>query len=278
MGKRFGLIGHPVEHSMSPVMHNDAFRSCQIDATYEAFDVGAGDLEEVAEKLRSGELDGVNVTIPHKVAIMNFLDEIDRDAEVIGAVNTIVRKGEKLIGYNTDGAGYWESLVSYLPHDTSALNVLVIGAGGASRAICAAFLNAGVAHLVVANRTEEKAATLLNLINTKQQSTEACSLAEAKTKLDQFDVVINTTSVGMSPHTDQLPLSLDKLKKEAVVSDLIYNPMETAFLKEAKAKGAKTVNGVGMFVNQGALSFEHWTGVKPDRTRMTNIVTDKLGG
>ncbi|ADC50698.1 shikimate 5-dehydrogenase [Alkalihalophilus pseudofirmus OF4] len=278
MGKRFGLIGHPVAHSMSPQMHNDAFRACEIDADYEAIDVEAGDLEEVMEKIRIGVLDGVNVTIPHKVAIMSFIDEIDREAERIGAVNTIVRNNGKLVGYNTDGAGYMQSIEPYLPSNLHDINVLVIGAGGAARAVCASFLGAGVSSLVVANRTKEKADTLLNLISTKQDQTNAMTLSEAEKGLERFDIIVNTTSVGMSPYTEQKPISLTKLKDKAIVSDLIYNPLETAFLKEAAERGAITVNGVGMFVNQGALSFEYWTGIKPDRKRMTNIVLKTLGG
>ncbi|WP_100372215.1 shikimate dehydrogenase [Bacillus sp. FJAT-45037] len=278
MGKRYGLIGHPVGHSMSPLMHNEALLALGLDAVYEAFDVREQALAPFMTKLRNGELDGINVTIPHKVAVMDFLDEVDEVARQIGAVNTIVKEDGKLVGYNTDGVGYWQSVEPFITTPYEQQRVLIIGAGGAARAVTTAFLQAGVGQLIVCNRTVEKAVALLNRLNTQHVTTDAWSLKKAETELERFDIIVNTTSVGMSPNIDDQPLSLQRMKCEAIVSDLIYNPLETAFLQEAKQRGATTINGLGMFVNQGALSFQYWTDQAPDRMRMTDSVIKKLGG
>ncbi|MDT8861441.1 shikimate dehydrogenase [Alkalihalobacillus sp. MEB130] len=278
MGKVFGLLGHPVGHSMSPQIHNDAFNKEGIEAVYHAFDVKPELVREAISGLRALQIAGCNVTVPHKLAVMEFLDEIDEEARLIGAVNTIVNQDGKLIGYNTDGRGYVQSLLEEMNSDIKDKRILIIGAGGAARGVLTALLQHGIAHVAITNRTLEKANSFLALANNFSISAEAIDRIDAEERLHEFDVVINTTSVGMSPHIHETPLSLTKLRKESVVSDLIYNPLETTFLKEAKSQGALIINGVGMFVNQAALSFEYWTGKKPDREQMKKIVLQQLGG
>lgn len=277
MGKLFGLLGHPVGHSMSPLMHNDAFVALGIDNYYQAFDVASERLEKAVVGMKALGISGFNVTIPHKVAIMEFLDEIDGEAKTIGAVNTVVNENGRFVGYNTDGQGYLDALLEDISEETlHQANVLIIGAGGAARAIVTVLSSFGTKRLVICNRTVEKAEVLAKECSQKTEIS-TMTIADAEAALEQFDVIVNTTSVGMSPNIDAKPISLEKLKEDALVSDLIYNPLETALLKEAKQRGGKTQNGVGMFVGQGALAFKKWTGVEPNRLRMKDIVIKQLG-
>ncbi|KYG31998.1 shikimate dehydrogenase [Alkalihalobacillus trypoxylicola] len=278
MEKLYGLLGYPVGHSMSPSMHNKAFEDLKVAARYMAFEVEPQNLQNAVEAIRSLQLGGCNVTIPHKVEVMNYLDEIDEEALEIGAVNTIVREGNKLIGYNTDGRGYLQSLLEVLTGELSEKQVAIIGAGGAARAVVTALKNNHTKRIVVANRTIEKAEQLLNRLHSPVSLLEAQEIKTVESNLEQFDIVINTTSVGMSPQVEQTPICLDKLSNKSIVSDLIYNPIKTKFLTEAEAKGATILNGVGMFVNQGALSFEYWTKQSPNRKLMTKTVLQQLGG
>jgi shikimate dehydrogenase len=263
---------------MSPMMHNYAFSQQNIDATYRLFDVKPERLKDAVSGIRALNISGVNVTIPHKVAVMEFLDEIDEEAQQIGAVNTIVNVGGKLIGYNTDGRGYFESLLPVLSQPLETQSVLVIGAGGAARAIVTVLAREGVKDITIANRTVSRAEELASVTRNISEHILTTTIEQATFDLESYHIVINTTSIGMSPNVDHIPLSLKKLKPGTIVSDLIYNPIQTRLLKEAEEKGAKVLDGVGMFVNQGALSFEYWTGEKPDRAQMAQLVYEKLGG
>ena len=275
MKKVFGLLGHPIEHSMSPVMHKTAYEQSNMNATYVAFDVAPENLENAVNGIRALNIQGCNVTIPHKVEVMKYLDEIDEEARQIGAVNTISNENGHLKGYNTDGRGYIQSLLNVVA-DFSGKTILIIGAGGAARAVVAALLTHQPLQIVIANRTLEKADTLAQLFQSNTTTVIASTIANAAAKLEQYSIVINTTSVGMSPHVEDMPISLERLSPNAVVSDLIYNPLETRLLKEAKKRNAQVLNGVGMFVHQGALSIEHWTGVYPDPVPMRKTVLTQL--
>ena len=279
MNKLYGLLGHPVGHSMSPLMHNDAFKQLGMNGYYHAFDVPEDKLKEAVDALRLFNISGFNVTIPHKVTIMEFLDEIDEEALMIGAVNTVVNIEGRLIGYNTDGRGYLTSLLTKLNKPLKDSNVLVIGAGGAARGIVTVLANDGVSLLTIANRTIEKADEIKNhYLKYREANINVLPLEEAQLNLAKYDIVINTTSIGMSPRVDEVPISIDHIKQTAVLSDLIYNPIETKLLQLGNKKGIITHNGVGMFVEQGALAFLKWTGKQPDTERMTKIVMQQLGG
>ncbi|WP_458412428.1 shikimate dehydrogenase [Schinkia sp. CFF1] len=277
MGKLFGLFGHPVGHSMSPLMHNDQFTRLGLDCYYQAFDVHPADLENAVKGVRALGISGFNVTIPHKVEIMKYLDEIDEEAAQIGAVNTVVLKNGKLVGYNTDGKGFAVSLERKAGADFLKKRILIIGAGGAARGIYVTLARMGAQAIDIANRTEKKANQLITENPYSIHST-GLSIAEAEAKLSQYEIVINTTSVGMSPNIDEMPLQLTNMKAGTIISDIIYNPLETKWLKEGKHLGAITQNGVGMFVGQGALAFELWTNQKPDFLSMEEIVERRLGG
>lgn len=277
MKKIYGVMGDPIAHSMSPDIHNDAFEKENIEAVYHHFHVTKEGLNDAVKGMKALGIEGFNITIPHKTSIIPFLDEVDELALAIGAVNTVVNKNGRFIGYNTDGKGFFKSLCDEISSDIKAKKTLVIGAGGAARAIYFTLVKEGVKQVDIANRTKERAAQLVSDCPYDKVS-KALSIIEAEESLSQYDLIIQTTSSGMSPESDHSPLKVDQLKTGAIVSDIIYNPLQTKLLREAGEKGAETQNGLGMFINQAALAFEIWTGIMPDTARMTDIVLNKLGG
>lgn len=276
MKKLFAVIGNPIAHSMSPLMHNDLFDHYGIDAHYHAFAIEGPDLEDAVKGFRAIHLSGFNVTVPHKLAIMPLLDAIDPLARSIGAVNTVVNNNGKLTGYNTDGSGFVNGLLTKI-ESIQDKNVLIIGAGGAARAIYFTLAHEGVTHIDITNRTIERAEKLSDDCPYPVK-TSVLRIDEAEKQLEKYEIVIQTTSIGMSPQIECEPLSLHNLSKRAFVSDIIYNPLETKFLQTAREKGANTQNGIEMFVNQGALAFEKWIGILPDTNRMKKKVLTQLGG
>lgn len=276
MKKLYAVIGDPIAHSMSPAMHNELFRTYRIDAHYHPLLVKKHDLVDAIKGLKAIGIAGFNVTIPHKEAIIPLLDQIDPLAKAIGAVNTVVNENGELVGYNTDGSGYVRGLLENLDslHDK---RILMIGAGGAARALYLTIASHGVERLDICNRTVHKAKAILHECPYPVQST-AMEISEAETSLAKYDLIIQTTPIGMAPNIDQLPLSLHNLQANTLVSDIIYNPLETKILQDAKRKGASIQNGLPMFVYQGALAFEKWTGIFPDTDKMEAIVLQQLGG
>ncbi|MBM7097141.1 MULTISPECIES: shikimate dehydrogenase [Alteribacter] len=275
MNLRMGVFGHPIGHSMSPAMHNAALAEVGLQGSYGAYDIHPEDLEEAVRSLREDQFRGVNVTLPHKVNVMPFLDEISSDARTIGAVNTIVQENGRLIGYNTDGQGYLDSLLTESGEELKNKKVLIIGAGGAARAVAVSLLKYGVQVLAITNRTMSKAKEIARICEpVGPVSVLPSTIAQAN--LTGFDVIINTTSIGMAPDIDRMPFSLETLKRDSIVSDLIYTPLKTRWLQVAENKGAKTINGLGMFINQGAIAFELWTGRKAPREKMKQTVLDAL--
>ncbi|BCB04903.1 shikimate dehydrogenase [Bacillus sp. KH172YL63] len=273
----YGVIGDPIAHSMSPLMHTSAFRESGVDATYVKFHVKKEDLPQAIEGIKALGIRGVNVTVPHKEQVMELLDEIDPLAEAIGAVNTIVNENGKLTGYNTDGLGYVEGLRNMSKEPLEGKSMLIIGAGGAAKAIYYTLASLGVRVIDVTNRTKERAEKMIGACPFQLDST-SLTLEEAEKRLQDYDVIIQTTSIGMFPHIDESPLVMHEVKQGSIVSDIIYNPLETSLLKQAREKGAQTQNGLDMFVYQGALSFEKWTGIFPSYSIMKNTVLQQLGG
>lgn len=274
--KKYMVIGDPIQHSMSPIMHNDLFQYYGIDAHYDLFHIKRGMLQDGVKKLRAMNVDGFNVTVPHKTDIMPFLDRLDPLSEAIGAVNTVVNENGQLVGYNTDGSGFLRSLESSLP-DLKNRKVLIIGAGGAARAIYFTLAHYGISTIDIVNRTADKGIKLKADCPYKV-NTEILDFSSAEKRIEVYSLLIQTTSIGMSPEIDKVPLSVDRIKEEAFVSDIIYNPVETKFLQMAKQKGAMVQNGIDMFVYQGALAFEKWQGIFPDVERMRKNVLKQLGG
>jgi len=260
-----GIIGDPIEHSMSPAIHNAAFEKMEIDYLYVPFRVKKEALGKAIAGMRALNIRGLSITIPHKVAVIPFLDELDPLAERIGAVNTIVNDDGVLRGYNTDATGFLQALLER-GVKPEGKNMVILGAGGASRAISFILAERG-AHLVILNRLleldwAEELASRISQIFTKE--VEALELNEENLAkvLEKADIVVNATSVGMSPNIDETPIPAKLLKPGLIVFDIVYNPIKTRLLREAEAAGAKTISGVDMLVWQGALAFEKWTGLK----------------
>lgn len=270
-----GLLGYPLGHSFSPAMQNEAFRAAGLNKLYIPIEVAPEELRDVVRTLPKINFEGCNVTIPHKVKIMDYLDEIDEAAAKIGAVNVITIKDGKLKGYNSDGRGFYRSFVAETGTTVEGKSVFVIGAGGASRAICMTMALQGAEKIYICNRTIEKAVSLSEDI---AQKVKPCSVPiqfnskEMEEALANADVVINTTSVGMHPNTDATPLAKEHLDKRFIVCDIVYNPIKTRLLKEAESLGCKTVTGLAMLVNQGAESFKLWTGMEPPLEKMFSVV------
>lgn len=258
-----GVIGDPIEHTMSPAMHNAAYKAADLDFIYLAFKVTAGELGNALAGMRALGIKGLNVTIPHKVAVIPFLDRIDPLAEKIGAVNTIVNENGALTGYNTDAMGFLRALIEH-GTEPRGKKVLLLGAGGAARAISYILAEEG-AHLVVLNREEEFSLAQ----ELARRISESYGIPVAIGKLDRetieqaigdSDILVNATSVGMSPNAGQSPVPADLLCSGLLVFDAVYNPFETRLLREAKEAGAETIDGLQMLVWQGALAYEKFTG------------------
>ncbi len=270
-----GLFGRPVAHSLSPLMHNAAFEYQQLPFAYAAFEIQNDQVKEAVEAIRALGMRGVNVTIPHKVAVMPYLDRIDPLAERIGAVNTIVNEQGELIGYNTDGAGFVRSLVEETEIELRDLTITMLGAGGAARAVACTLAEAGVQKINIVNRSLGRAETLASFLS-PMVAVEVLPFTQAKEAVAESSLLINTTSIGMFPHMEEMPVESECLRQDLIVSDLIYNPLETKLIQQAKERGAVHHSGVGMFINQGALAYELWTGQAAPVNKMREIVLQHL--
>ena len=273
-----GIIGDPIEHTMSPVMHNAAFRKLGLDYVYLPFHVRQEELGKAIDGMRALNIRGLNVTIPHKVSIIPLLDKLDSLAEKIGAINTIVNEDSVLTGYNTDATGFLQALLER-GVKPEGKKVVILGAGGASRAISFILTERG-ANLVVLNRQLARAEDLAGRIAqvfSKNVSAQELNEENLKMALARADILINTTSVGMVPDVNETPVPAELLKPSLIVFDIVYNPIQTRLLKEAEAAGAKTIDGLEMLVWQGALAFEKWTGQKAPLDLMKRKAMKALG-
>jgi shikimate dehydrogenase len=273
-----GLIGDPVEHTISPALHNAAFQSLGLDYIYVPFRVEPTRLEEAMAGVRALCLRGINVTIPHKVAVLPFLDEFDSMAENLGAVNTIVNNEGILRGCNTDAVGFYQALTAE-GVDPVGKKITILGAGGAARAVSFILADKG-AQLTILNRDESRAKklgdSLMRLFRCEVVTGGLQKRASGKI-LEKTEILINTTSVGMLPQSGSSPIPSGLLHKEQVIFDIIYNPRITPLLEEAAAVGAKTIGGIEMLVQQGAAAFELWTGKKAPLEVMRRAALQAMG-
>jgi shikimate dehydrogenase len=249
----YGVIGNPVHHSLSPMIHNGAFRRLGWNAVYLAFEVK--NVEEALRGIRGLGVRGVSVTIPFKTEVLPFLDKIEGLAKKVGAVNTIVNRRGRLIGYNTDCEGALEALEEKM--DLRGKRVVLLGAGGAARAIGFGLAERGVP-LIVVNRSKERGRALSKELGCDYLAIS--SLARMKEGGVEADIMINATSLGMYPRDGETPLPKELLKKGMMVMDIVYEPLQTRLLREAKKKGCITVDGLEMLIRQGVAQFEIWTG------------------
>jgi len=277
--KVYGVIGDPIEHTLSPIMHNAAFKSLGLDFVFVAFRVEKAELKNAIGGMRSLGILGLNVTMPHKGAVMKYLDRIDPAAAFIGAVNTIRNDAGELVGFNTDGVGALKALKEN-GVNLSGKKLLLLGAGGAARAI-AFYVAREAEELVILNRTAEKARRLAGSLLKKfgkRVVADSLSKSPLRKNLRDSDVLINATSVGMHPNTSQNLVSPEWLKPELCVMDIVYNPVKTRLVKNAEAVGAKVIGGIEMLIHQGAESFEVWTGCPAPLKVMREALLDQLSG
>ena len=265
------VIGSPVRHSLSPVIHNAAFAALDLDWTYLAFDVAAGDAWAALQAMRTLRIGGLSVTMPHKADVAEAVDRLSPHAAALAAVNCVAWDQGELVGHNTDGAGFVDSLRHDAGIDVAGRSCFVVGAGGAARAVVHALADAGAVEVVVANRTQSKALTAAALAGEVGRIGQRSEVGDA-------DIVVNATSMGMAGTAAEaaLPVEVSRLHSGQVVADLVYHPMRTPLLDAADQAGAVTVGGVGMLVHQAAAQFSLWTGEPAPLDAMFEAVNQSL--
>lgn len=272
-----GIIGDPIEHTLSPVIHNAGFSHLKLDFVYVPFTVKAHDLKEAMNAFNGLGIHGLNVTMPHKTAVLDFLTETDPPARFLGAVNTILNHDGKSVGFNTDGVGAINALRAG-GADLKGKKLLLLGAGGAARAIafCAA---QEVEKITILNRTADKAEKLAKDLQMRFGSRiKADSLLPSaiSRELKDADLLVNATSMGMHPCAGRSPVDAKLLRSDLCVMDIVYDPVETKLVSDAKSAGANVLNGLEMLVNQAAVSFEIWTNQRAPITIMKEAALRKL--
>ncbi len=272
MGKSFAVIGDPIDHSLSPNIHSAAFRELDLDCSYIAYRIPKGELKEGIEGLKKIKIDGFNITIPHKVDMMKYLDKTDESCSLIGAVNTVSNKDGVLKGYNTDMDGFLE------PFKKKKLNiqntkVLLLGAGGAARAIVAGFAKEKAKSITIANRTLEKANILSEFAEKIGIDANPITIKDVKESAKDYDIIVNATSIGLK--NEPSPISLNNIDEKTIVYDIVYMPMNTDFLKNAKEKNAVIIYGYEMLLGQAVRAFEIWHGMEAPYNAMKKAL---LGG
>ena len=262
--KKFLVIGNPIEHSLSPTLHNYWIKRNNIDAVYNKKKLDISGLENLIKDVREKKIDGINVTVPFKNSVIPFLDKLSNDAKKTQSVNTIYLKDEKVVGHNTDIEGF-ELAVKNINYDVSDKKVLLLGAGGVSPSIILALYNMQAKNILLSNRTQNKAENLKKIF-TKIEIVEWGTIPD-------FDMIINATSLGLKVE-DKINLDFSNIKKNKFFYDIIYNPKETNFLKNARVLGNKVANGKKMFIYQAALAFEIWHGIQPEINEKVSELLD----
>ncbi|MEW6681150.1 MAG: shikimate dehydrogenase [bacterium] len=266
--KVVGLMGWPVKHTFSPIMHNACFSQLNMDWVYLSFNVEPERLKDAIYGLSALGIVGVNVTIPHKIEAMSHLTEIDEKAKMIGAVNTILFKENERLGFNTDGEGFIASIKDF---SLKGKNALLIGCGGAGRAIAVSLAYEGIARLCISDVSKERENGLYRLLKDNFN----CFVKSFDGKIEPYDLIINASPLGMKEN-EPIPIERSLIQKGQIVYDIIYNPPKTRLLIEAEKRGAKIINGIEMLIHQGARAFEIWTGVYPPLEVMRRAVLEKL--
>lgn len=272
MTKTFAVIGDPIDHSLSPNIHNAAFKELEMDCTYIAYRIPKGELEEGLESLKKIKISGFNVTIPHKIEIMKYLDKVDEDCSIIGASNTVSNNDNELKGYNTDMDGFLEP-IKRRNISINESKVLLFGAGGAARAIVAGFAKEGANSITIVNRTKEKATELTQFAHKIGIDANAILLEDLGNSVSEYKFIINATSVGLKNEETQIPT--ESISKESVVYDIVYMPMNTDLIKKSKKNGATIIYGYEMLLGQAIRSFEIWHKTKAPYDAMKKAI---LGG
>ena len=272
MGKSFAVIGDPIDHSLSPNIHSAAFRELNLDCSYIAYRIPQGELMEGIEGLKKIKINGFNVTIPHKIEMMKYLDKIDESCSLIGAANTVTNDDGILKGYNTDMDGFIEP---FKKRDLKINDskVLLLGAGGAARAIVAGIAKEKAKEITIVNRTQSNAESLLEFASKIGLNGNVMTRIEAEKKVNEYDIIINATSIGL--RTEQSPIDLEEITRNTIVYDIVYMPMNTDFIKKAKEKEAKVIFGYEMLLGQAVRAFEIWHSIEAPYNAMKKAL---LGG
>ncbi|HEX4130888.1 MAG TPA: shikimate dehydrogenase [Pirellulales bacterium] len=269
------LVGQPVAGNPTQFMIERAFAKCGLDWRYLSFEVAAEALGDAVRGMRAMGFRGGNITTPHKVAVIEFLDRLSPAAELIGAVNCFVREGSALVGESTDGKGFLESLHSVI--DPAEKHVVLLGAGGAARAIGVELALAKAGKITLVNRTPERGEGLVEML--QQKTGVAAEFVPWQGEYGippEAQIVVQATSIGLNDPRARVPVSFAKVAPKTVVADVVFNPAETRFLQEAKRAKCVTLDGLGMIVNQGVIGFQLWTGIEPDRALMRDAVEEYL--
>ena len=272
-----GIIGYPIAHTLSPVMHNTAFKALNLDYIYIAFKVEKDRLNEAIESMRALSIHGLNVTIPHKESVTQFLDEISPEAKDIGSVNTILNRSNRLIGYNTDGIGAIRALEDHKVNPKQK-NIVLLGAGGSARSI-AFHLSQCAEKIVILNRTKVRAKKLAESLKSKFDSNVIWNQLSRESIRDHMinaDILINTTSVGMNVKSNESLVDSSCLNPGMCVFDIVYSPAGTKLVRDAKKIGAKVIDGIDMLVYQGAMASNIWTGKDPSINVMKEAIMKKI--
>ena len=255
MSDTYAVIGDPIDHSLSPNIHNAAFRHLKLDHTYIAYKIPAGELVAGIEALKAIKIAGFNVTIPHKIEMMKLLDEMDTTCKVIGAVNTVLNENGKLKGYNTDMIGFLDP-IKKKNLTIKDSQVLLLGAGGAARAIVTAMVKEKASKITIVNRTRENANKLVDFAKKIGGNIDTVSIQESDKLIADYKFIINSTSIGMK--NEPSPISTDNISKNSIVYDIVYQPINTDLIKKSKENGATIIYGYEMLLSQAACSFEIW--------------------
>jgi shikimate dehydrogenase len=274
-----GVFGDPVDENPTGIMQEAAFAAAGLNWRYITLRVVAADLPAAVAGLRALNFQGINLTIPHKVAILPLLDEVAPDAALIGAVNTVRRAGDRLIGENTDGKGFLRSVREDAGVDPAGKRVVFLGAGGAARAMTVELALAGARHITVVNRSADRGKALVRQLNEKTPVQAEFEPWDGDYGVPaDADILVNATSIGLFPDVAAMPcVALDSIRPGLLVCDVIPNPPQTAFLKAAATRGARTLDGLGMLVYQGAIAFKLWTGVDADVAVMRRALEQVFG-
>jgi len=273
-----GVFGCPVAENPTIVMQEAAFEDRGLNWRYLTIEVRPEDLEEAMMGLRAFNMQGVNLTIPHKVTVIQYLDRLSPEAELIGAVNTVVREGDQLVGHNTDGKGFLRSVRDDAGVDPAGKRIVFLGAGGAARAMSVELALAGAAHITIVNRTPSRGQELARHLAEKTPADAQFVPWQGVYPVPpEADILVNATSIGLFPQAEEVPaVAMTSIRPDLLVCDVIPNPPRTAFLRAAEAEGAQTLDGLGMLVYQGAIAFQMWTGVEASTSVMRRALEGVL--
>ncbi|GAA0335063.1 shikimate dehydrogenase [Oceanobacillus oncorhynchi subsp. oncorhynchi] len=276
MQELFGVIGNPIRHSLSPLIQNQSYQLNNIDAHFQAFHVEEENLEHAIKGLKAIGVKGFMVTVPFKNKVLPYLDEVSETAKKIQAVNVVHLFNGKYIGYNFDGRAWLSAVEEDMEiNELTSQNVLLVGAGGAAQSIYYSLSQYPNVKIDIGNRTKEKADNVRRL-NLSHKNTDVISLDEAEARIDKYDLLVQTTSIGMFPNVENTPINISSLKKDAFASDIIYNPKATEFLKQAKEAGAQIQNGMKMLASQNVLCIKKWTNNQVDVEEMLKTLEEHL--